>query len=42
MKGVGLAVAMGDDHNPNLAVVFKRLSRDINDAIANTMTVRVS
>ena len=41
MKGIGLSVAMGDDHNANLALVFKRLALDINDAIAHNMTVHV-
>ena len=40
LKGVGLAVAMGDDHNSNLALVFRRLGPDINAAIAQGHTVR--
>lgn len=31
MKGVGLAVAMGNDHNENLGVVFQRLGPAINE-----------
>ena len=33
MKGVGLCVAKGDDHNANLALQFKRLGPAINLAI---------
>ena len=39
LKGIGLAVAMGDDHNANLALVFKRLGAAINHAIVHTVTV---
>ena len=39
LKGVGLALAMGDDHNYNLALVFKRLGPAINQAIAHSITV---
>lgn len=30
---------MGDDHNANLALVFKRLGAAINHAIVHTVTV---
>ena len=39
LKGVGLALAMGDDHNHNLALVSKRLGPAINQAIAHSITV---
>ena len=41
-KGAGLAVAVGDDHNPNLDLIFGAgLGRDINGAIKNGATVQL-
>ena len=42
LKGAGLAVAVGDDHNPNLDLIFgDGLGTEINAAIANGTTVQL-
>ena len=42
LKGSGLAVAVGDDHNPNLDLIFgDGLGEQINSAIVNGATVQL-
>ena len=41
LKGTGLCVARGDDHNANLARIFANLGPDINSYITSTRHVEV-
>jgi hypothetical protein len=41
LKGVGLATALGDDHNPNLDLIFKRLGSGINAYFSGEKTVQL-